>query len=429
MTRRLGLKYLWIDSLCILQDSLEDWRHEGSSMAEIYSNSYITLAATNAMGSAGGFYRSMSSKRDPQHLSYTLKDSKDGRKPFEVLVWENFPIPKKNFVSGELPLLKRAWAYQERLLSPRTVHFADDMLYWECPSITTGETQGRITGLDGIEAVHTVKAMLTAEAAVQPQHEYAPMADSLRTKPEQRLRLPWYNIVRQFTRCELTFSKDTLPALQGVARRVHSERRCAYYAGLWEDTLCSDLLWVLDVPCEIRPHEYRAPSWSWASTQGGVSWPYSYNSLVKEVNVVSVSTTPAGDDPLGELTAGTLKLKGRSLPGMLKHYSRGSSALVVQGRTGHLNLVWHEDHQPRTLADQDVTVVVVASWLKDSFYLVLSRVDARNRLFRRLGIARHEVKDMRSTIVKLLAGHMDYEECRPYDRWESCGRLEEFTIV
>jgi hypothetical protein len=48
LTYQIGLKYLWIDSLCILQDSLEDWRHVGSKMAQIYSKSYITLATTAA---------------------------------------------------------------------------------------------------------------------------------------------------------------------------------------------------------------------------------------------------------------------------------------------------------------------------------------------------------------------------------------------
>lgn len=48
ITRQLGLRYLWIDSLCIIQDSLRDWETEAAKMASIYQNSYVTISATDA---------------------------------------------------------------------------------------------------------------------------------------------------------------------------------------------------------------------------------------------------------------------------------------------------------------------------------------------------------------------------------------------
>lgn len=431
MTHRLGLRYLWIDSLCILQDDVDDWRHEGGQMAEIYSKAYVTLAATSASNSADGFYHTRSGSKPREHRTVKMRDSEHSGGSFDVLIWQRFPTPNKNFVIGDLPLLKRAWAYQERLLSPRTVHFADDMLYWECSSLTTSEVSGRRTGLESAEVIHTLKALLSS--GVPEQRSVATTASNgthLSFAPEPRLRIMWYNIVRRFTLCSLSYPSDIFPALQGVARRMQLLRHSAYYAGLWKDTLCSDLLWVARTYTPLLPpdYKYRAPSWSWASIAGPVAWPYSHNSLKKEIHIISVDTTPAGDDPLGELTTGTLRLRGRSLPGTLRRFSHDVTALFMEYRTGQLNFEWHQDCQLPYRFEQIVTVVVIGSWLKDSFYLVLAETDARRHEYRRLGIARHEVNDMRSTMVKVLDGHMNCEAYRPYEQWESCRHLEDFTI-
>lgn len=431
MTHRLGLRYLWIDSLCILQDSLDDWRHEGSSMADIYSKAYITLAAASASGSADGFYQKILRGIPQGGRIHRLENPQEAGSPVDIIFWTDFPVSDKSFVTGHLPLFTRAWAYQERLLSPRTVHFANDMLYWECSSLTTSEIRGRITGLESSEVIHNIKAMLSGIAADQQIGATISNTDTTTHASKSRQRITWYNIVRRFTHCVLTYPNDILPALQGVAGRMQILRDCAYYAGLWEDTLCSDLLWISDsdTPSPPMTCKYRAPSWSWASIDGPVAWPYSQNSIKKEIHVISASTTPAGDDPLGELTAGALKLRGRSLPGILKRYSTDTTSLLVDGRTGQLNFEWHQDCQLPNRADERVTVVVIGSWLKDSFYLVLSVTNAKRHEYRRLGLARHEVKDMRSTMHKVLDGHMNYEECRPYERWESCRQLENFTIL
>jgi len=108
MTRRLGLRYLWIDSLCILQDDIDDWRHEGSKMAEIYSGSYITLAATSAPRSDAGLYQSSSTHRGKDYYIYTLSSSDHGGTPYKIVVYNQSPAGNA-FFSGQLPLLKRAW--------------------------------------------------------------------------------------------------------------------------------------------------------------------------------------------------------------------------------------------------------------------------------------------------------------------------------
>jgi hypothetical protein len=55
LTRYLGIRYLWADCLCILQDDKADWEYEASRMADVYSNAYLTIAATRASHCGEGF--------------------------------------------------------------------------------------------------------------------------------------------------------------------------------------------------------------------------------------------------------------------------------------------------------------------------------------------------------------------------------------
>ncbi|KAF2032785.1 HET-domain-containing protein, partial [Setomelanomma holmii] len=263
MTHSLGLQYIWIDSLCILQDSLDDWRHEGSKMAEIYSGAYVTLAATNAPGSHFGFYAHV--EDDEYHRTHILPDPEISGASFEIIVRKDIQRYENDFLSGKLPLLKRAWAFQERLLSPRVVHFADDMLYWECKEITACE-------LDNYNVHENALRDPIRMSRGSNDPELLPYDGPKRRGDDHksRVRRNWHLIVRQYTRCNLTFRQDMLPALQGVANYVQNERKCSYYAGIWEDNAWFDLLWYLKEPAAARNPQYRAPSWSWASTEGGV---------------------------------------------------------------------------------------------------------------------------------------------------------------
>jgi hypothetical protein len=173
LTRRLGIKHIWIDSLCILQDDEQDWALESAKMASIYSNAYLTLAATNSKDADGG-------------LSHTIEV------PFEFVLQ---PFKKSIFVTpathqGSSPLLLRGWVLQERLLSPRVVHFNNDELAWECNSITDCEC-----GQDH------------------------PLGDGTTFTDKPPL---WRTIVEQFSHLLLTKPEDKLPALSGVPQSFRS---------------------------------------------------------------------------------------------------------------------------------------------------------------------------------------------------------------
>jgi hypothetical protein len=135
---KLGIEYLWIDTLCIMQDSPKDWQQQSAQMAGIYSNSYLTLSATAAIDSRVGCF-SMSPSAPVQINSDLLGSAPPIYVREKLSHWTN---PIRLNLKERLPLLTRAWVFQERILSTRTLHFCDRELVWECTETTICECDG-----------------------------------------------------------------------------------------------------------------------------------------------------------------------------------------------------------------------------------------------------------------------------------------------
>jgi hypothetical protein len=392
MTWRLGLKYIWIDSLCIVQDDIEDWRREGSNMASIYSRSYLTLAATSSTNCEGGFYT--------PNTSVTQIPDHGGLLP-SIFVRKS--VDHRPFFENKLPLMSRAWVFQERMLSLRTVQFTTQELVWECTT-----TQSCECGACSEDEWNRQN---------KSQYDWLPIFQV--AAPQQRahtMRDQWYNIVNQYTNLNLTFRKDIFPALQGVTKRMEAARKCRCLAGIWEDSLPEDLLWSCARSADVRAETYWAPSWSWASYQGEVSWPSNPNHLSKvHIEVVSASVTPAAADPTGELVAGELVLRGKTnqvsvdisqplFPWVVPlRDSQPDSKLVPEftplsppslrktndGRTSY----WHKCAMDIALDNPfEVTLLHIGDGTSYSYFLILSQVrDAGKkgewRTFERVGVA------------------------------------------
>ena len=124
-TRKLKIPYLWIDSLCIIQDSPDDWAKEAARMAVVYAGSICTLSALGSRDSNGGFFRRAEKKTD-----FVFRyDLNLGSQRIRV-----FPC-EPNTWSLDGPLMRRAWTLQERALSNRILHFSRDELLWECKTM------------------------------------------------------------------------------------------------------------------------------------------------------------------------------------------------------------------------------------------------------------------------------------------------------
>ena len=149
----IGINYLWIDALCIVQDDDADWHIEAAKMADVYQNSYITLAATSASsGTAGCFHGSSNSKQEhrlyEESRALASTEGSTSRLAGDVEAGDVISVRQKashwdNSVGVKTarlhPLLTRGWVFQERILSSRMLHFCAEEMVWECRTETLCE--------------------------------------------------------------------------------------------------------------------------------------------------------------------------------------------------------------------------------------------------------------------------------------------------
>ncbi|KAF4807360.1 hypothetical protein CGCSCA5_v013440 [Colletotrichum siamense] len=309
VTRRLGIRYLWIDSLCILQDrdDLSDWLVEAGLMHKVYSYSYCNISASGAQDSSKGLFF----QRDPrQSLTENVTICTEGLGLGEDYV--DCTIVNLEFWShavGQCPLNKRGWVLQERLLSPRVLHFGRDQLYWECRDHTAAECYP-----DGLP--ETLR-----DTALVKFKRLTPTGPSSNTDQEKAIdpfgyHRMWQSIVWSYSETQLTKASDKLIALSGIAKYFQTKMKDTYVVGMWSSTLESSLLWKADPDGQIdgspsvRPETYRAPTFSWASIDGQITapTPTRENLLIEVVDFHLDHNSP---DTTGLITGGYLDLKCR----------------------------------------------------------------------------------------------------------------------
>ncbi|PPQ96975.1 hypothetical protein CVT26_006431 [Gymnopilus dilepis] len=262
-TNKLGCRYLWVDALCIIQDSVEDKVKELADMAHIYRDAYITLSVLSSFRADHGF---LPDEREPDVVAfYTNGSSSAGRMLLEYVIPR--PLPgrgKYETVVLHRPLDKRGWCLQESILPARRLIFQPPFLYYKCPSFTQLNIS-RPTQLDRMFYGQQTAYPVDDHILFQGKDSANPPAD------EGTVRERWRKLLLDYTERSITVPYDKLVALAGVAQIFGSLSKDAYVAGLWKKTLISDLLWTIwppmgpDAASLPRPVDYRAPSWSWAS--------------------------------------------------------------------------------------------------------------------------------------------------------------------
>ncbi|KAJ4245717.1 hypothetical protein NW762_013841 [Fusarium torreyae] len=314
--RSMNVKYLWIDSLCILQSFSEitptelevtrqDFAQENSTMARTYQNSHFTISADLSDHMDSGFF---SKHPVDDYRKEVITD--DGNRAF---VYIREPI---NHYQDNVPNLEtRGWTLQEFLLPPRVLHFGEFDIEWRCKTQITCEC-GHLDRQEYNQSPW--HRHHSTEVAVKP-----PPNDS-----EGALKW-WERVVHEYTSRQLTNAADKLPALSGLAQQRKQVRGGVYLAGLWQDSLLHDLCWYHVSNYNVatsggvghrHPH-YRAPSWSWAAvdTDSGCSWwwtgPIGLHSrqLTKEPKpacvILESICEPATTDDTGEVRSGFLNIK------------------------------------------------------------------------------------------------------------------------
>ncbi|KAI0191451.1 heterokaryon incompatibility protein-domain-containing protein [Xylaria flabelliformis] len=270
VTDKLGVRFLWIDSLCIVQDDKDDWAVEGARMTEVYSNASITIAAANADNSTAGFLRAgdLESSDEGHALKVKISD-------IEGLVYVRRRQHRKRGLDGgamfgntswspelDSVLHSRAWCFQEQILPPRLLEFLQHEVVWTCCTMTKCECRGGAFERPGYDRVQLRQ---------------------LHQQPIEQVKDAWYQCVTYYSSRNLTYFSDRFPAVSGVARffgeNVFAEHfeRVDYIAGLWSDSMIDDLQWMVmargpDVQEYDHSQSEVAPSWSWASVPDKVGW-------------------------------------------------------------------------------------------------------------------------------------------------------------
>ncbi|KAK9788208.1 putative Heterokaryon incompatibility protein-domain-containing protein [Seiridium cardinale] len=308
VAKAFGVRYLWIDALCIIQDSVEDWAAEASRMASIYAGAVVVVSVLDAASSTIGF---LGRERAP----LALADEHYG-------VQKMFP-PINDYLAT-CPLNTRGWCMQERLLAPTILHIGKEQMLWECATNLSYEDTTEFHPRRSANAVGIFQDV-RVRMLRSPEYSWE----------------DWYLVVEEYTARGLTVSSDKLPALAGAASLFKSHKSTAtYIAGLWEEDLSQGLLWgahynhsegrrvwgysSADVCSSLaKPSEKRAPSWSWAALDGRVDFWASRVRGVASFDITDVSIVGATRNDLGpKRIEASLKIRGRIAP-MVYHPNAG----------------------------------------------------------------------------------------------------------
>ncbi|PMD45624.1 HET-domain-containing protein [Hyaloscypha variabilis F] len=336
VTRQMGIRYLWIDALCILQDDKEDWEREAADMKNVYGNAILTLSITCSSGVNQGFL----GPRTKSLESPVQTSNSEQREEAYVFAWtspegQQISISVRCRLSHSAiisdigdqathPLLTRGWTFQERLLATRTLHFLREDLIWECKCRYWCECGG----------VNTDQMW---ESDMQGSTYNRVMIE-----PEKaNLTAVWQSLVTNYSKRLLTHESDRLPALSGVAHRFGSLDMGLYMAGLWRKNLLWDLAWQTDHTAAQKPLReqseqsiintglkevtesswnasqppWRSPSWSWISTPLPVRWKTDNTRALDTgesmAQILNAECKLVGSDPMGRVASGKLLLRAR----------------------------------------------------------------------------------------------------------------------
>ena len=255
ITRNLGYRYLWIDSLCIIQDDVDDWAFESTTMSRIYSNCVLTIAALWGDNSHAGCYV----ERNP----LTTENCHIGKwKHGEVVVRPGDRRRGQGLALVEpTPLLDRAWVLQERFLSPRTLYYGPLELFWECGkySLSEKEPESNMTFWDSETIRNRFRTI-----------KKPPDLDS--TKSQQNPELKniykiWTEIRANYWSSRLTHHSDSLIAISGITAWIQERSGMHFVSGLCKDFFLGELLWQVQNDYATS-RSTLSPTWSWASVKG-----------------------------------------------------------------------------------------------------------------------------------------------------------------
>ncbi|KAJ0122401.1 HET-domain-containing protein [Diaporthe amygdali] len=314
IVRRLAYRYLWIDSLCILQSgpgSAEDWQRESALMYQVYSGSILTLALARAATPD----ESVLGGRPPDvTLPYEFHD--DTTRPCTVI----FPDYFRKALYDQA-LNERGWALQERVMAPRVVSFGAGELFWDCAQVSNASES--IPG--GLESI-----LEPGDVAVS--HFGLPDKSIPSNKAGYDALLKnWWSLLEEYTRRKITYPEnDKLVAMSAIAMQMAKSINDVYIAGHFLKTLPSSLDWGPwarhwrqglperrklsgSVSTKDESKVNLAPTWSWASMDSPICcytpWTGASGTLLAEVESYTLKLADE-NNPTGPCIFASLTIRG-----------------------------------------------------------------------------------------------------------------------
>lgn len=370
ITRGLGIRYLWIDALCIVQDDPSDWEREAANMAEVYENAYITISVDSGYNPTQGIFadRDMALISTSDTISSTPRSRRkrtamigelalcDKRTGLKHVIRAREPIDHQDFILPRCyydityPLMTRAWTLQERILSRRIIHVTALELLWECNETlfcecgTVGRTMDYVSGTKtpkidygiAMKAI-TDENMLLCTASPASTAEPGHLKNHLPRTP--RTTKEWTLLIGGYSNRQLSFESDKLPAVSALAKRYSLvdklPRPRIYLAGLW----VTDLPWLL---CwrsygrrfEKRPEVYCGPTWSWVATKTPVIWDSTIYEAESKVSIVDTMTQLQGPNLFGQVKSASITVHGCTQVAMVEFETNHHAVLGLRNRRG-----------------------------------------------------------------------------------------------
>ena len=259
-TSQLGFRYLWVDALCILQDSIDDWNIESISMCDVYNNAVCTIAAAKSWAAS----ESMFVGQNPLAMTPCLLSAVD---------WPWYVQSKSSGVGmswqRDITMSRwnsRGWCYQEMALSKIIIFFGGSQVHASVREPHHHGWRRFSTTNTPNDHHHKIDKGLETEQAWENLEVEQITADNYFSRV-------WWDHVAEYSPRNLTKAGDKMVAIAGIAEYLwKSGLKSHYIAGLWEDTLPRDLLWYVSAGIrKKRPDGARGPSWSWTSVDGAIS--------------------------------------------------------------------------------------------------------------------------------------------------------------
>ena len=312
MAWSLDIHYIWIDTLCIIQDDAADWEDQAAKMGQIFEGAAITLAASLSPDPYQTFFTARESSYQEAELYSEFKGEL-----IDVVFKARRKITRgihaKVGRSRDIdPLDKRAWGLQEKMLSRRLIAFTGAELQWTC---------------------RTLKACECHHNTSPSQPLFPTPTGPIAANDFVKLSKSWSQIVEEYSTRKLRYPADKLPALDGLASKFGTATGWTYIAGGWRETILYDLVWQRDLVPTVSSAGRCGPSFSWASSPGAVNFRFARHSYpghrIEHTTLVEFGYTSAGNHVYSKAPDAWLKIRGHTVSAVLRRSSHGFQAYNI----------------------------------------------------------------------------------------------------